>query len=520
MKKISLALLLLLSVQFAKAQQIGMYSHYFFKPMVHNPAFSGHDGDINAMLVNRSQWTDFNGAPQLNIFTLDGRLTNKKVGLGLNLISDRKGITNRIGGNISYSYKLNINDNTHILFGISAGVIDQSINYSKALVEDSSDPFLFNDVQRKTTFDANAGLGFIWKELEFGIAVPQLAGNRINYVDNSNIRAYYTHARHYLGTLKYKIFISKEKGISVIPQALVRFVPNTPFQYDGTLLLDWREKFWIGATYKSDYAVGINAGICLHKQFYVGYSYDFIIGSIGQYAGMSHELMINLKFGKSKKDDEEVKGAISKMAAKNDSTEKRLDSLQNELSINQDKISEDQRKIKENQDKIKELNNKLEQQSKLLEEVKSNAVSLATVPEQNVGIDTAQNKGTQNKQESPKNTENQNFAAVAANADKIMESGVWVVTSKAEDFKDQNNNKPQKGFYIVTGTFFYQDFAMNEVKRLKNQGYKSANFIYFESKQFNYVYISKENTKESALKKVNELKVMGFKDAWIQMLVE
>jgi type IX secretion system PorP/SprF family membrane protein len=536
MKKISLAIILCVSVFFAKAQQIGMYSHYFFKPMVYNPAFTGYEGDVNAMIVNRSQWTEFHGAPQLNLFTLDGRISNKKVGLGLNLISDRKGIINRVGGNFSYSYRLSINDNTHIMFGVAAGVIDQSINYSKALVEDASDPFLFGDVQRKTSFDANAGLAFIWKELEFGFGVPQLAANKINYVDNENTRAYYSHARHYIGSLKYKFFISKEKGISVIPQGLVRFVPNTPFQYDGTLLLDWKDKFWFGATYKSDYAVAINAGVCLHKQFYIGYSYDFIIGSIGQYSGMSHELMINFKFGKNKKDEDAIKEAVAKMTAKNDSTAKRLDSLQNELSMNQEKLKEDQRRIKENQDKINELNNKLEQQSKLIEQANANIIAQnQNNAAQNQGSATEQNNNANNQVQPSvsqqqgngntgeiqnKNTGNQNSAAVASNANKVMESGVWLVTAKTKDFKDQNENIPQKGYYVISGTFFYRDFAMNEVKRLKNQGYKSANFVYFEPKQFNYVYISKEATKEAAIKKVNELKAAGIKDAWIQMLVE
>jgi type IX secretion system PorP/SprF family membrane protein len=503
-----------------------MISHDFYKPMVYNPAFTGYD-DLNAMIISRSQWTDFRGAPQLNLVTLDGNLLNKKVGLGLSFISDRKGITNRIGGSVNYSYRLNFNEETHILFGVSVGVIDQSIDYSKALVEDSSDPFLFSGVERKTALDANAGLAFIWKELELGFAVPQLAANKINYVDNTNVRAYYTQARHYMGSLKYKIFISKEKGISVSPEGLVRFVPNTPFQYDATLLFDWQDKFWIGGTYKANYAVALNAGICLHKQLYVGYSYDFITGGIGKYSGMCHEIMVNFKFGKSKKDDDELKETLSKMSAKNDSTARRLDSLQTELGLNQSKMKEDQQKIKENQDKINELNNKLEQQAKTIQQINNNVLSQSTPVQQNSGAVTDQNKnqpessGNQNNQQIPaKSNENQNSVAVASNANKMLDAGVWVVSNKTKDFRDANDRAPQIGYYVIAGTFFYKDFAQNEVARLKSVGYKSSNFFYFEPKQFNYVYISKEKTKEAALKKANEVKAAGIKDAWIQMLIE
>lgn len=60
-----------------------------------------------------------------------------KVGVGLNIISDRKGLSNRIGGNVFYSYGLNINEDMYLRFGVSAGVFDQSIDYTKAQVENS-----------------------------------------------------------------------------------------------------------------------------------------------------------------------------------------------------------------------------------------------------------------------------------------------------------------------------------------------------------------------------------------------
>jgi type IX secretion system PorP/SprF family membrane protein len=297
------------------AQQIGMFSHYFYKPMVYNPAFTGAGDGTNIMLINHTQWSDFNGAPQLNIFTVDGNFIDKKadfglgkiglqlrkvgsglekVGLGFGLISDRKGINNRIGGSLFYSYRINISDDAHLAFGMSFGVINQSLDYSKAIVENAADPALFPDPQHKTTYDGNAGMAFVWNKLEAGAAVPQVFGNKINYADNAS----YTQARHYLGSLKYKFYLSEDKDISIVPQGLLRFVPNAPLQYDGNINFNWNNKFWIGATYKSNYAVAAHVGFCIHKQFSVGYSYDIITGSIGSYAGLSHEIMINIQLGK------------------------------------------------------------------------------------------------------------------------------------------------------------------------------------------------------------------------------
>lgn len=503
MKKNCFIILFVLCVSFAKAQQIGMFSHYFYKPMVYNPAFTGYDDATNAMLISRAQWTGFKGSPQLNLFTLDGTLINKKVGLGLSLISDRKGLTNRIGGNVGYSYRLNINDDTYLRFGVSLGVIDQTIDYSQAIVENSSDPTLFTSLQRKTIIDGSGGLAFIWKQLEFGAAVPQLFGNKINYVDNTGVRAYYTQARHILGTLKYKFFISKEKGISIAPMALVRFVQNTPFQYDGNIILDWKNKFWIGATYKSDYAVGLNAGICIHKQLYVGYAYDYIIGDIGNYSGMSHEIMINFKFGQNKKEElPEVTPVAEPQALLNPEYDKRIDSLNSALASEKERINENQRKLKELSDKI-EAQSKL-QQTPVTQNQNNSEKDIAPV----------------NPNENQNQNQNQNSKAIEGDKNKVLDNGVWFVTNNSADFIDSNDRKPQKGFYVVAGTFVYRDFAQAEVKRLKIKGFKNANWLFSKSKEYNYVFLSKQDTKENAFKKAEEARSAGIKDAWVLQLTE
>lgn len=523
-KKATGIFLLILFSLAVNAQQVGMYEHAFFKPMVYNPAFTGNSESTNAMLLSRSQWSGFKGAPRLNLFTLDGNLLNNKMGLGISLISDRKGITNRIGGAVNYSYRLNFNDNAYMRFGVSVGVIDQTINFAKALVEDGSDPTLFSDSQRNTVFDVNAGIAFIWKGLEFGVSVPQLTGNSVNYADDTiDARAKYTQVRHYIGTLKYSIPLSKDKGLFIVPQALVRYTPNTPFQYDGTLNVEWRDQVWIGATYKSDYAISAHAGFCIHKQLYIGYAYDIILGDISKYAGTSHEIMVNFKFGKSKKEDDAKPPVVENdKPAVNEAYQKKLDSLQ---SI----VKEDQEKISENSRQLKQLSDKLDQQSKELqaraqqpqgqpgEQQANGQQSPVTTPQNN----NAENKSAESKNTAPvKNNENQNAKAVETSPNKTLDNGVWFVTNNTKEYKDAHEHVPKKGYYVVAGTFVYRDFAEAEVKRLKNLGFANTNWIYYEPKQFNYVFISKPSTKEEAMKKAGEARSAGIKDAWVLQLTE
>ncbi|MDF2437335.1 MAG: hypothetical protein K0Q95_1711 [Bacteroidota bacterium] len=532
MRKIGLGILLIFVGLSAKSQQVGMASHAFYKPMIYNPAFAGKNENVNAMLISRSQWSGFRGSPQLNLLTVDGSLMENKAGVGLTLLGDKKGLNKRAGGYLNYAYRVRINDNSSIRFGIALGVLDQTIDYTDALVENSSDPFLFGNTEHKTSLDGNAGLALILKEFELGISAPQLFGNKINYVDNKEIRSTYLQTRHYIGTLKYRFLIAKEKKIFIVPQALVRIVPNAPFQYEGTLNLDWQDKFWIGASYKSNYALVAHAGVCLHKQLSIGYAYDIIMGDLANYSGISHEIMLNFKFGKSKSTEPETPVVAER---KNEAYERRLDSLQEVLSANQNRLAEDQRKITE-------LNEKLEQQGKLItsqaqninQPTNSNQPAVTqqqsssanqtnntennSDPVENKQSPQSNNTGTANNN-TPQNNSNQNAAAVETNANKTMNNGIWFVTNSSKDFKDQNDRMPQKGFYVIAGTFTYRDFAEAEVKRLSGGGYK-ANWMYFSPKQFNYVYISKPATREEALTKAQAARNSGIKDAWVLQITE
>ncbi len=480
MKKIYLFFTLLFFTLLGHAQQIGMYSHFYFKPMVYNPAFTGFDEGINAMIISRSQWTGFKGAPQLNLFALDGNINNK-AGLGVQLMSDRKGLTNRIGGSASYSYWLKLNDETRLSFGVAIGVVDQTTDFSKATVENNTDPNLFLTPEHTTSLDANAGLALQWKALNIGVAVPQLLGSKINYRDNVDVRAFYTQARHYMGSIKYKIPVLQDKGIAVTPVALVRYLPGTPIQYDGTVNIDWQDKIWVGATYKSDYAVGLNAGVCIQKALFVGYSYDFVTGSIGKYAGMSHEIMISFRFGTKKK---EVEPVVIQQPITPPVKEKEV--LENKAY--EDKMDNLQKELKESQDKLKELSDKLEQQLK-------------------------------NQQQKPVE-DNRNSEAIESNVNKLMVDSVWVIKNLTNEFKDDQNHEPEKGFYVIVGTFIYRDLAIAETQRFVDKGFKSSNWVYYESKKYNYVFVERVLMQDAALKRAKELRQSGVKDVWIQELIK
>jgi type IX secretion system PorP/SprF family membrane protein len=552
----------------AHAQQVAMYNHYFFKPMVYNPAFAGAGEQCDAMLLSRSQWLTMPGAPHLNLLTVDGPVKNNKFGLGATLLNERRGIMTRNGGNLAYSYRLAFNSETYFLLGLSFGVVNHSIDYNKALAEDYSDPTLMNGIQQRTAFDANAGFAFIWKGLELAASAPQLLANRLTYTDAVGTPTFYQHARHYMASLKYRLTLSKEKDIGIAPQVLIRMSPPAPMQFDANLTFDWAGRFWLGGTYKSDYAISINAGIWAYRRVGIGYSYEVITADIGSYAGTSHEIMVNFRFGGGRGEEPDtVRAEEDPGADKANAYQQRIDSLQQALDANQEQIRELNNKLgqqaaaqEQTQAQLaaleKNMQNIASQQSQSPANTQQNQYTTQNAQTQsantgnqatgggqtNTANQQAKNTGSSEGKTSsqgnttasePKNTQASNAAnqASTSGADagykkppaaldmmdsKVFENGAWIASNPATGYKDENNANPKAGFYIVVGTFFYQDFAIAEMQRFRKRGYKGCNWVYSENTKHNYIFTNKVASRQEAIRKVREVQqTSGVKDAWI-----
>lgn len=281
----------------ADAQQLPLYSQSYFNPFLYNPATTGVNEGTNAYLIHRRQWTGIAGSPVTNAFTIDGFMEEKNVGLGVAIFNDAQDITERLGIYTSYAYRLKLNEDMQLRFGLTLGFLDNRIDYSRAVVKDAADPMLMNgQMQRKSALDANVGVSFNWKDLRFGISVPQLIGQHIELA-TYDAKTYYQLNRHYLGTVSYKWMFNETQQLTLEPMAMIRYMPNTPAQYDILAQCGWKDMLWLGVAYRSNYAVGINARVKLFGNLSAGYAYDLIISPMKTSAGISHEFMLGYKFG-------------------------------------------------------------------------------------------------------------------------------------------------------------------------------------------------------------------------------
>jgi type IX secretion system PorP/SprF family membrane protein len=281
----------------AFAQQLPFSSQYYTDPFVINPAFTGNKETVNTFLTHRSQWTSVPGAPQTSYLTIDAPLESKNLGLGLNFYSFSTDILSRVGAFVDYSYRIKVNKDNNLLFGLAMGMLDNKIDYSRIQVHDVDDPFLYQQQQSKTIFSADFGVAYTWKKLEAGFVVPQILANKIKYGTLTGDNSYYNLERHYQGSVKYTIDLVKKKEITLFPMLLVRYVSGAPFQFDINTVVDWKKIGWFGFTYHSSYALAISAGV-RYKNLSLGYAYDLGMNQIKAYTGSSTEFLLGYTFSR------------------------------------------------------------------------------------------------------------------------------------------------------------------------------------------------------------------------------
>ena len=213
---IAMALVILGINSALQAQQVPLYQQYFYNRFVYNPAYAGYDGSANVFLLHRAQWAEIPGQPTTTAITFDGPLKPKKIGLGLSIYSDKTDITSRIGLYGSFAYNISMGDDQNLMFGISMGGLENRVDFSQVVVQDQDDPALFANLERKKGLDGTFGIAYRWKELHFGVAIPQILASSFEYTSaTDNARAHYNLSRHYLTSLGYKFYVNSNRDISM-----------------------------------------------------------------------------------------------------------------------------------------------------------------------------------------------------------------------------------------------------------------------------------------------------------------
>src|SRR5688500_17497932 len=131
-------LMLVLNVS---AQEAGYFNHQFLHPVLINPGATGFDENHQVLASYKHNYSDFEDAPRTFTALYHGSFADK-IGLGVQLLTDRVGVNRLFHGQINYAYRF-IFSNAKISVGLSTGLQNFKVTgLDNDPIHDPTDPLL------------------------------------------------------------------------------------------------------------------------------------------------------------------------------------------------------------------------------------------------------------------------------------------------------------------------------------------------------------------------------------------
>ncbi|WP_457287978.1 PorP/SprF family type IX secretion system membrane protein [Pedobacter sp. UYP24] len=292
--KIILTTCLLVSFFGAKAQQDAMYTQYMFNTLAINPAYAGSRNVTSATALFRNQWTGIDGAPKTGTLTLDAPILDKRIGVGLQLFSDKLGVTQTTGAVISGAYRIRMDQGT-LAFGLQGNINQFRADYNSVnLTTNNFDPAFAYNVN-KVLFNFGTGVYYNSDKFFIGLSVQDLVKNRLTDYSSNNSDFRNTQAMHVFFSSGYVFALSDDYKFK--PSFLIKGVKGAPIEGDLNATLWIKDIIGIGAQYRTSADVAGLIEIQASPQIRIGYSYDYSTTALRNFNSGSHEIMLRYEFG-------------------------------------------------------------------------------------------------------------------------------------------------------------------------------------------------------------------------------
>src|SRR6185312_1583329 len=242
-------------------------------------------------------WVGFEGAPTTELASVDGTLKDKNVGLGLVLLNDHIGVSERTGLYGNYSYHLKVNATGTLAMGLKGGVEYYNAWLRDLIVWDANDQVFTNNVLNKFIPVVGAGLYYYTDKYYGGFSVPNVLSYKPSTFLYLNLKNEPQFVRHYYLTGGY--IFKLNDCTSLKPSVLVKYVQNAPVEADFNLNMLYANTICFGVSVRTGDAFLGMVELYVMKNLRVGYAYDYSFTEIRNYGAGSHEIKISYDLGKA-----------------------------------------------------------------------------------------------------------------------------------------------------------------------------------------------------------------------------
>lgn len=271
----------------AYGQQDPLYSQYMFNQSMINPAYTGVNDVFNATAITRRQWIGIEGAPVTHTLNASTSLLNNKLGTGLIVVSDKFGVNLNTELQALFAYRIDLLNGKSISFGMQAGYINYTYDYSGLNPEQNDQALQLADDQISSV---NLGAGIYYRTNQYyvGFSVPRMLNTEAQDVNGEKSTIYRRHFYISAGYIFDQLIALKFK-----PSVLLKVVEGQPLSIDLNASLLLMETLWVGASLRNFNAVGLNGQFEVNDQIRLGYSFEIPLNSMSNNAYGTHELMVS-----------------------------------------------------------------------------------------------------------------------------------------------------------------------------------------------------------------------------------
>ncbi|QEC52665.1 type IX secretion system PorP/SprF family membrane protein [Anseongella ginsenosidimutans] len=295
MKRFLLAYVLLFITAGLKAQQQPQYTMYMANNFVLNPAVAGIENYTDVKLSYRAQWVGIEDAPVTAYATIHGLiaadLEGRRHGLGGAIVLDKTGPTQRFSGTVAYGFHLPVSKNLTTAFGVSAGIMEYSLNTDALELGNPNDVILTKGNYSQMLPSVNAGIWLYSPDFFIGAAAQNLIESKLtfnSYTASEESRLY----RHYFLTGGYRFAVSET--LTATPSLMLKIVQPVPVSFDINFKMMYRDRFWAGLSYRKRDGFAAMAGINISPLINVSYAYDYVTSDLQDYTSGSHEIILGI----------------------------------------------------------------------------------------------------------------------------------------------------------------------------------------------------------------------------------
>ena len=292
MKKLTYTLLITFITVSAWSQSETIFTFNLFNQLNVNPAYAGSKEVLDAGAIYRNQWwSGIEGAPRN--FNIWGHMpfANRRSGIGLNILTDRLGIDRVTTVGIDYAYRIKFSGTNVLAIGLGVMFENARTDWNDINASvDPSDPTFGAGTDSESTF--NVGPGVYYKNSKFylGVSIPRLLPNSL-YEDRDEFEG---SVNTYL--LQGGLSVDLTPDIEMLPNALLRYNPNTPFDIDLNLNFLFSDKFMLGVMYRWDDSIDGLVAYQFQNGLRLGVALDFTTSDLSTATTGSFEVMVGYTF--------------------------------------------------------------------------------------------------------------------------------------------------------------------------------------------------------------------------------